>query len=79
MVEIIGFIASFFVLISLLAKTSTYEGALILRILNAIGSGIFVIYGIMLPAYSTAFLNAFAFIINIYFILRMKKDYSDNK
>ena len=77
MVEVIGFVASLFVLVSLFAQTNTYKGALILRILNAIGSGIFIIYGLMLPAYSTAFLNIFALVINVYFIVRMKNDYGN--
>ena len=75
MIEFVGLIGSALILVSLLFKTHTYKGALILRILNAIGSGIFVIYGVAIMAYSTIFLNVSACIINIYFILRMKKDY----
>lgn len=77
MVEIIGFVASAFVLLSLLFKTNTRKGALILRSLNSLGSAIFIIYGFLLPAYSTAFLNIFALMINVYYILRMDKDYAN--
>ena len=78
MVEVIGFIASAFVLVSLLFKTNTRKGALILRSLNSLGSAIFIVYGFLLPAYSTAFLNIFALMINLYYISRMNKDYGDN-
>lgn len=75
MVEYIGVGASIVILVSMLFKTSTYKGAFWLRILNVIGSVIFIIYGLMLPAYSTAFLNLGTTIINIFQLLKLKDDY----
>lgn len=75
-IEVIGFVASIFVVISILFKTNSYRGAFGLRLLNGIGSVIFVIYGILLPAYSVAFVNIAAFFINFYYILRLRKDYN---
>lgn len=74
--ELIGFTGSILVLISMLYNTSTYRGAFLLRLLNAIGSIIFVVYGVLLKAPSTVGLNIFAAVFNIYYIFRLKKDYN---
>ena len=75
MTELIGMVASVFIIIALLFQTNTYRSALLLRSFNALGSLIFVVYGLLLPAYSTAFLNIVALIINIYRMLKLKKEY----
>ena len=75
-VEAIGIVSSVIILISICCKTNSYKSALILRLLNLIGSVTFVIYGALLPAFSVAFLNGVAIIVNLYHIIKLKKDYS---
>lgn len=75
MIEIVGIFASLFVLASLLFKTNTYKGALALRVLNTVGSILFIIYGFCLSAYSTAFLNIAAVGINVYQAVILKRQY----
>lgn len=75
-VEGIGILASVIILSSMCCKTNSYKSALALRLLNLSGSVIFVIYGIMLPAYSVALLDSIAVGVNIYHIIKLKKDYS---
>lgn len=66
--ELIGYCASLLVLISLL-MTSLVK----LRVLNMIGSFIFAIYALAIGSYPTAIMNFCLVIINIYFLLRIKK------
>lgn len=73
--ELIGASGSILILVSMLYKTNTYRGAFFLRLINAIGSVVFVVYGFMLTAPSTIVLNVFAVIINVYYLFRMKRDY----
>lgn len=58
--EILGTIASLFVLISFLMK-----GEKNIRLINIIGAFIFVIYGILINAFSIWFLNGALLIIHI--------------
>lgn len=64
--EIIGYLASAIIAISLLMKS-----LIRLRILNAVGSLVFVIYGILIKAYPVAVMNAVIVIINIYYLVQM--------
>ncbi len=64
--ELLGYFASILILISLLMSS-----ALKLRILNAIGSVTFTIYGILIGSYPTAFLNGVSVIVDIYFIVKL--------
>ena len=50
-----------------------------LRLLNAVGSAVYVLYGVMLPALSTAAFNALAIIINVYCLFKLKSDYAKAK
>lgn len=63
--EWLGIIASTFVLISFLSTKQ-----IITRIINLVGCVIFVAYGLILPAYSTAFLNIAIIIVHIVFIVK---------
>lgn len=74
-VEIIGIAASFIILISMSFKSLSLKGNIMMRIFNLIGSIVFVVYGMILPAYSTAFLNIAVSIINIYHLVKMVKQY----
>ena len=69
--EWLGIIASAFVLVSFLFSKQT-----ITRLINICGCVAFVIYGILLPAYSTAFMNAALIVVHIVFLV---KDYLAKK
>ncbi len=72
--------ASIIILIGMSFQTQTFKGAFWLRLLNIIGSIVFVVYGLILPAYSTAFLNACLVFVNGYhLIVLLKKNRSQNK
>lgn len=70
--EIIGYLASIIIAISLLMKS-----LIRLRIINSIGALFFVVYGIMINAYPVAILNGIIVIIDIYYLLQMlrRSDY----
>jgi hypothetical protein len=63
--ECVGMLGSIFVAISMTFKTTTDKGVMWLRIFNLLGSFVFVIYGIVLPAYSTIILNVVCVVLNI--------------
>jgi len=67
--EIIGIIASGFVLISFL-----YSGESKIRIVNIIGSVLFVIYGILIGALSVYLMNGILIIVHISKLLKLKKN-----
>jgi len=75
-IEIIGIVATLFIVFSMSCKTSTKKSIIILRVTNIIGSIIFVVYGVLLPAYSTAILNGLLVIINTYHLIKLIKDKS---
>lgn len=58
--EVIGIVATIFVLLSFLQTDSKK-----IRKLNIIGAGLFIFYGIFIRAYSTALLNFLLIIIHI--------------
>ena len=63
--ELVGMSGSILIAISMMFKTTTDKGVKWLRIFNLLGSIVFVVYGIMLPAYSTIILNAVCVVLNI--------------
>ena len=66
LIEIFGYIGSFLVLVSFL-MTSVYK----LRIVNTIGSLIFMIYALIIKSYPTAVMNFFLVLINVRFLWKM--------
>lgn len=74
MIEFIGILAGIFILISLSFKSISDLGNLIMRFLNIGGSILFVIYGFLIPAYSTAIVNMCTIIINIINIISIIKN-----
>lgn len=64
-VELIGVGASVFVLVSMLFRQVTHKERILMRIFNTVGSLVFVIYGIILPAYATAVFNFMAVLVNV--------------
>ncbi len=67
--EIIGYIASFVVLLSFLMKDMVK-----LRIVNSIGCGLFVVYGFLLQNSVPIILtNSVILLIHIYYLLKEKR------
>lgn len=73
MVEIIGIFASLIIVFSMSFKSDNIKGNIKMRVINAIGSFLFCIYGALLPAYSTLFLNIIMVFINITYIFKLIK------
>ena len=72
-IEIVGIVATVLIFAGMCFKTSTFKSTLILRLLNIVGSAIFVVYGALLPAISTAVLNGLLVIVNtIHLVLLIK-------
>ena len=69
MVEIIGYVASIIVAISLTMKDIAK-----LRILNFIGCSFIVAYGVMINAIPVVATNAFIACVNVYFLMRMYQE-----
>ena len=69
--EWLGIVASAFILVSFLFTKQT-----ITRIINMVGCVVFVIYGFLLPTYSTAFMNGALFIVHVVYLV---KDYLARK
>ena len=65
-IEIYGYVASAFTVLSL-----TCENVMYLRILNLIGSSIWVIYGIKKNSKSVVIANAIIVIVQIFLIFRL--------
>ncbi len=71
-VEIIGYVASVLIAVSLMMSS-----ILKLRIINLFGSFVFAIYGLIINAYPVAAVNFFIAIINIYYLFEIysRKEY----
>lgn len=63
--ELVGITGSILISISMMFKTTTDKGVKWLRIFNLLGSIVFLIYGILLPAYSTIILNSICIFLNV--------------
>ena len=68
-IELIGILGSVFVLISFLMKE-----ILVIRIINIVGSVIFIVYGIIIGAMATWFVNAALIVVHIIYIIRELKN-----
>lgn len=68
MLELIGYLASFLVALSMLMTS-----LLRLRLVNLVGSAVFGIYGLLIHAYPVAAVNFFIAGINIYHVVRMRR------
>ncbi len=67
MTEILGIIATIFILISFLMK-----GERKIRSINIFGALIFVIYGILIKSISNVILNSALIIIHLYYLFNKK-------
>lgn len=70
-IEIIGIIATIFVLIGFMRKDAKY-----IRAINIIGAILFVIYGFLIESLSTWILNGLLIIIHTIFLI---KDFTKKK
>lgn len=66
-IELLGYVATFFVAVSFLFKSIVP-----LRIVNGIGAILFVIYGVIIGAYPVALLNGFLVGVHLYQLWRLK-------
>jgi membrane protein implicated in regulation of membrane protease activity len=64
-VEYIGIAAGVIVLLSFLFKKIK-----VIRLVNIVGAILFVIYGLLLPTYSTAFVNFALIVVHIIYLIR---------
>jgi hypothetical protein len=65
-VEVIGIVATLFVLTSFL-----FEQTVVIRVVNGIGAAIFVAYGVLLHAWSVSALNACLIIVHIIRLIKL--------
>ena len=75
LIEIIGIVASLFIVLSLLFKTTTFKGTLLLRSLNSLGCIFFIVYGGLIEAWSTLIANSACLIINIIYTIIEIRNY----
>ena len=80
-VELIGIIASGVVLISMLAKTTSYKGTMFMRIINTLGCAFFIAYGFLLSplSFSVILMNAVICVVNIVYIIKEYIGHRKNK
>jgi len=67
-VEIIGYIASVIIFISILSSS-----ILKLRVINVVGSILFAIYGFMIHSIPTGMMNTLIVVVNIYYLVKLFK------
>ena len=73
-IELIGISSTLLILFSMLFKTTTLKGDIRMRALNLAGSAVFVVYGCLLPAISTAVLNGALVVVNTYHPVALIKE-----
>lgn len=78
-VEYVGIVAGVLILFSMCYPTNTFKATLLLRIFNLIGSIVFVVYGILLPAYATAGVNCGCVVVNSVQIVLLFKNRNKQK
>ena len=81
-IELIGICSTLLILVGMLFKTTSIKGSILMRLFNILGSAIFVVYGCLLPAISTAILNGILIFVNSYHLIilfKEKKNSNPNK
>mgnify|MGYP002516024842 FL=1 len=68
MIELIGYLGSALVVVSMLMSSVVK-----LRVINTIGSGIFAAYALMIHSYPTALMNGFLIGINLYNLFKLTR------
>ena len=67
MIELLGIIASLFVISAFL-----FKNVKIIRILDGIGALLYVIYGVLIHSYANILLNIVLIIVQIYHLFKLK-------
>ncbi|MFW5887212.1 MAG: hypothetical protein ACOCUH_00255, partial [Bacteriovoracia bacterium] len=72
MYELIGYLASLAILISL-----SISNIKLLRIVNLLGAALFVVYGVLIDSWPVAIMNGLIVIVDIYYLWQFahKKEY----
>ena len=78
-IEVIGIVSTVLILISMLFKTTSIKGSILMRSLNIAGSAAFVMYGCLLPAISTAILNGALIIVNLVHLISLLRQGKKSK
>lgn len=73
-VEIIGILATIILVVSMAYNCNNRKTTLIMRSLNGISALLFIIYSIVLCAYSTILSNLIILLIDIYYIVKTYKN-----
>ncbi|MDO4229144.1 MAG: SemiSWEET family transporter [Capnocytophaga sp.] len=66
MIDLIGYAASFFVVLSFLIK----ENIIYIRLTNLVGCVLFVIYGFLIDSIPIILPNAFLVFVQIYYVVK---------
>lgn len=69
MIEILGIVASLFIILAFLFKDIR-----IIRILDCVGATLYVIYGILIHSWANIFLNTILILIQIYRLIELKRN-----
>lgn len=72
-VELLGIVATFLIFISL-----TQSNTIRLRAINTVGSIVFVVYGVLIGAFSVYLLNGVCAVVNVYKIVKELRGGKDN-
>lgn len=75
MIEVIGMIATISLIISMMVNTKNPKTVIMMRALNAVACVAFVVYGLLLSAYSTAISNGFIFFVDMWYLYKNIKMY----
>ena len=73
-IEFIGIIGTILLIISMAWPTQSRKGTLLMRSINLISSVLFIIYGLLLSAWSTMLSNICICIIDIIWLLKVIKN-----
>ena len=68
MIEILGIVASLFIIAAFIFKDIK-----IIRILDAVGATLYIIYGVLIHSFSNILLNGFLVAIQIYHLYKLSK------
>ena len=70
-IEVFGIVSSIIILVNMCFNPQTKLGNILLRSINLMGSICFIIYGLLLPAYATIFMNSCALVINSIYLVKI--------
>lgn len=79
MIELIGIIASAIVLGSMLFNSTSIKRNMVMRVINAVGSLIFIIYGILISSISVVIMNSAMIIVCAIHFITLLNSYKKQK